>query len=588
MKRLSTILTFFVLVIVSCTPSSEDISNNDKPELKAKGGRAYGGTFKMSETEIIHNIYPPSITAANEANVAQQVFECLVKFDPRDLSVKGCLAESWDVDATGTKYTFHLKKGVKFHDDPCFPDGIGRELTASDVKYSFERICTQSNDNLSFSSSFKDRVLGANEYYEASANGKPNFDLSGLKVIDDYTVELSLVKPRPSFPFILAHPALSIIPVEAVKKYGNKSVVGTGPFMLAKGTSINDNPVILVSNKNYHGADTLGNRLPFLDTIMISIMDSKKSELEMFLQKKLHVVNGLPSESIREIVEEQIANFQSNPPKYILARTPEMATNYYTFNLLKEHFKDIRVRKAINYAIDRNRIIDQVLNGEAYGPGEQGICPPSFSGYDIMKVNGYSYDPDKAKILLAEAGYPNGKNFPTIKLELNSGGYKNTSVAFEVQKQLMDNLNINVDLEVVPFSQKLEDERLGNADIFRSAWIADYPSPETFLYLFYGKNVPDSPDVPSYPNTCRYVNEDFDALYDRATASQNQEESYELFIQAEQLMLDEAPIIVLWYNENYKLIHANVKNYYTNPMNYRDFSEVYFKKPKGTIAQQGQ
>ncbi len=174
------------------------------------------------------------------------------------------------------------------------------------------------------------------------------------------------------------------------------------------------------------------------------------------MKEKLYIVDGLPAESIRKIVEQQISNFQNKPPKFLLDRGPTMGTEYYEFNTQHEALSDKRVRQALNYAIDRNKIIDKVLKGEAYGPGENGICPPTFSGYDISAIGGYSYDLNKAKELMAEAGYPNGKNFPTIKLELNSGGYKNTSVAFEIQKQLMDNLNVNIDLEVVPFRPKIK------------------------------------------------------------------------------------------------------------------------------------
>ncbi|MBL4625753.1 MAG: ABC transporter substrate-binding protein [Flavobacteriales bacterium] len=589
MRGLLTIFVGLTLVFSSC---SGDLNNANSTTtagvVAAKGGKIYGGTLNISQSENLYNLFPPGIVDVYTHVVASHVFESLVKFDAKTLAIQPCVAEEWDISVDGLVYTFKIKKGIKFHDDDVF-GGEGRELTAKDVQFSIELACTQHPQNIMFVSTLQDRLLGANAYYEASADGAPANGLEGVKIIDDYTIQLTLVKPFSPFISVLTSPALSIIPEEAYKKYGVDMTIGSGPFMVPEGQRVDDDSkIILVRNPNYHRSDSLGNQLPFLDTLQILIIDSKKAELEEFEKENLHIVDGLPAESIRKIVEQQIANFQNKPPKFLLDRGPTMGTEYYEFNTQHEALSDKRVRQALNYAIDRNKIIDKVLKGEAYGPGENGICPPTFSGYDISSISGYTYDLNKAKQLMAEAGYPNGMNFPTIKLELNSGGYKNTSVAFEIQKQLMDNLNVNIDLEVVPFAQKLQDEQYGRADNFRSAWLADYPNPQNFLFLFYGKYVPEDMSEPSYPNVTRYVNPEYDRLYDLALSAQSQEESYALLAQAESIMMEDAPIMVLWYNEKYKLIQSNVRNFYTNPMNHRDFSIVYFKVLSEGITEKGQ
>ena len=298
------------------------------------------------------------------------------------------------------------------------------------------------------------------------------------------------------------------------------------------------------------------------------------------------MVIGLPSESIKDMVESQIADFQNKPPKYVLERSPEMASQYYEFNMTKEPFNNIKVRQAFSYAIDRNKIVEDVLKGEAYGPAINGISPPSFKGYDITKITGYDFDAEKAKKLLAEAGYPNGKGFPKVKIELNSGGAKNTNVVLEIQKQLMEVLNVNVDFEVVPQKQKMEDAKYARAEIFRAAWIADFPSPENFLWILYGATVPAELSQPSYPNIPRYKSEEFDKLFDSGKAAKAQEEGYADFLKAEQIMMNDAPIMMLWYDENYRLVKSNVRNLFSNPMRYRDYSQVYLKDvvpttPKG-------
>jgi oligopeptide transport system substrate-binding protein len=565
MKRHTSVFFLIALVVgVSC-------SQFDK---KAKGDAVYGGVLKVSESDHYITLYPPGISEDIGAHIASQVYEGLVKFNMKDLSIVPAIAEKWEIDASGTIYTFTLRKGVFFHDDPCFPDGKGRELTAADVKYSFELLCTNIKQNTNYTAILKDRVQGANEFYAAST-GKPMGSLSGVEIVDDHTIRIKLLSPNISFLHTLAIPGASIVPKEAIEKYGFDTKIGTGAFLFGESA---DGTVVLRRNPHYYGVDASGNNLPFLDSVVITIL-SKQQELEKFQNDQLSVLIGLPSESVTNIVTKQIADFKNKPPKYILERSPEMANQYYEFNLTKVPFNDINVRKAFCYAIDRNKIVEEILNGEAYGPATYGFCPPSFKGYDITKIKGYDFDPVKAKKLLAEAGYPDGKGFPKIKIELNSGGTKHTRIVVEIQKQLRNILNINVDFEVVTQKQKLEDAKFGRTQLVRSSWIADYPSPETFLYVLYGGSLPADLTQETFPNTSRYKNPRFDSLYIAGRTAKTKEEAYDYFMQAEQLMMNDAPIIMLWYAEDYRLIKSNVHNLLANPIRYRDYSQVYIKEP---------
>lgn len=577
MKKIIFLFVSLALFFASCSNSGIGGSGSKT----AKGDKVYGGVLRVNETEQYQTLYPASITDVVSYHIANQVYEGLVKLNPKDLTIKPCLAEKWDIDPSGTVYTFHLKKGVLFQDDACFSGGNGRELKASDVKYSFELLSVNTKDNANFTASFKDRVVGANKFFEASVD-KANGEIEGIKVIDDYTVQITLTSPSASFLYALAAPATSIIPKEAVEKYAENAKVGTGPFVFAAANG-NEN-VILKRNEHYHGVDSLGNQLPFLDSVVINFFPTKKEELENFKEGNLSIVIGLSSEAIKDMVEKDITDFQNKPPKYILDRSAEMATQYYTFNLTKAPFNNVKVRKAFSYAINRNRIIDEVLRGEAFGPGINGISPPSFKGYDITKIKGYNFDEKEAKKLLAEAGYPNGKGFPPIKIELNSGGSKSADVVLEIQKQLMDVLNVNVDFEVVSLKQKLDDEKNGRSDIFRGSWIADFPSPENFLWMLYGASVPTDPKQPSWPNTPRYKNPEYDKLFEAGKAAKTTEESYADFMKAEQILMEDAPIMVLWYGENYRLVKSNVRNFFSNPMRHRDYSEVFLKDVTSAVT----
>lgn len=569
---------------LSCKSDGNQEDKNSDGLQEGKGGVVYGGSLRVNETDPVSSLFPHSFTDLVSSHVATQIYEGLVKLNAKDLSIEPSLAESWSVSEDGTKFTFKLKKGVFFHDDACFADGKGRELKAEDVRFTFELLATQHPDNAMFAATIKNLIKGANEFYAASAYNKPDFEFEGVKVIDDYTVEFNLTAPSSLFLYILANPSLSIFPKEAYEKYGNLTRIGTGPFIYAQ----NNNPtekIVLIKNPKYHRKDTLGNQLPYIDSLVFTFISSKNAELEEFKNGNLDIIIGLPSESIKDVVEKQITDFQNRPPKFILDRSPELATQYYEFNTAQNVFKNKKVRQAISYAIDRDKIVDEVLKGEAYGPGIHGITPPSMRNYDVASIKGYKQDKEKAKKLLAEAGYPNGKGFPTIKLVLNSGGSKNVNVALEIQKQLRDVLGINMDLEIAPLSVKLEEARMGRGDLFRSAWIADFPSAENFLMLTYGKSVPKTLNEPSWPNVSRFVNAQFDSLYEKALATQNIEEKNKLLLEAEKLMMEEAPLLILWYDEKYRLYNARVNNFQINPLNYWDLSSIYLKTPTAPVEE---
>lgn len=564
------LIFFSALFFSACGDPPENLPEYPEP----KGGRAYGGTLKVNETDKYISLYPHHIADIISYNIANQIYEGLVKFNSKNVNeVLPSIADKWDISPDGLTYTFYLKSGVKFHDDPCFPNGKGRIVNAMDFKYSFELLCTAGTSSQFFE--FKKLVKGADNYYEASKKGKPSFEIDGLKVVDEHTIQLILNFPSSNFLYILAGPAGFVMPREAVEKYGEKNRIGTGPFIYKENSGEN---ILLLRNPHYHRTDSFGNRLPFLDTIQISFIGNKAKELEEFKKGNIHLIFGLPSGSISEMVEQQLADFNSKNPKYFLHRTPELMTQYYQFNVIKKPFDDVRVRKAFSYAIDRDKIISDVLNTEAYGPGICGITPPGISGYDITEIKGYNFNPEKAKKLLAEAGYPNGRGFPKITIETNSGGGKYVDLVEEVKTQLKKVLNVEVDFVVVPFKQKLEDAKYARADIFRSGWMADYPSPENFLRLLYGEYVPATLEEPSYPNTIRYKNSMADSLLKLGFTASSQKQAYDYFKTAEKLIMEDAPFIVLWYGENLKMIHSYVKGFYFNPMNYKDFSETYIQK----------
>lgn len=574
-------ILLMVIFFVACREATPPKQPTLTSGQEGKGGRVYGGTLQLSEVQFPQTLFPAAITDVGSSHLANQVYEGLVRLDPVTLNIRPGVAKSWEIDSSGTVYTFRLKPNVYFHDDSCFPKGKGRKLVAEDVAYSIQLLCTPQPQNLLFNSTVKEHLVGATDYHDSFPANEdteaPKVALSGVEVLNDSTLQLRLKQPYFSFIYTLAHTPLAIIPREAVKAYGTDTYIGTGPFMLGSIPDFSGNRLVLHRNTNYHGRDTLGNQLPFLDSIVIHLTDTRNSTLSEIVESNYHIINQLPSESVTRLVEEELQSFQSGKPKFIVSREPEMGTHYYQFNLTSETLKNPKVRMALNYAVNRVRLINDILKGDAKGPGHYGITPPIYPDYETIHLFGYQHDPEKARQLLTEAGYPNGEGFPILELKINDNGYKNTNVAIEIQNQLRDVLGIHIDIEVIPFEQKLSDMRLARGDIFRTTWLADYPSPESFLSLFYGKHVPASTEEPSFPNSTRYVNAEFDALFEKAMRAQTRSESLGYLMQAEQILIDDAPVLVLWYKENYKLIHADVRNFFTNALDVRDYSEVYFR-----------
>jgi oligopeptide transport system substrate-binding protein len=573
MKKVIYLLLVSV-IIASCGGDGGSSSES----RKAKGDVYYGGVFRMNEVEDFRNLYPLSVTEVTSDRITKQIYEGLIKQSQDELTILPSLAEQLEFNSDATIWTFFIRKGVKFQDDACFPDGKGRELTAKDFKYCFDLLCTANPNNQHFNATFKDRVLGANEYYQSTIDKKPLAGgVAGVKVINDNTIQITLSKPFSGFLNILSTPGCWVFPKEAVEKYGadmRTKCVGTGPFQVK---SVKEGEsVVLERNPNYWDMDEFGNQLPYLDAIKFSFIKEKKSEFMEFKRGNLDMIFRLPVEMISDILGELDHAKETNAP-FEMQVVPAMSIYYYGFQHQSEAFKKKDVRLAFNYAIDREKIVNNILQGEGI-PGIYGIVPPSFAGYENNKLKGYSFDVDKARKYMAAAGYPNGKGFPKITLQTNSGGAsRNLQVSEAIQKMLKENLNVDVDINILPFAEHLEQLETGKALFWRSGWIADYPDPETFLTLLYGKHVPPNLSDKSYLNSVRYKSEKFDTLFTQAMHELDDRKRMDLYLEADQTAIDDGAIMPVFYDENYRLLKPYVKNFPANAMEYRDMTRVFFE-----------
>lgn len=561
MKLVSVFL--LILILTSCS--------SDKKQFEYAGG-----SFKMALDNTPSTFIAREVNDVYSFELLSQVMEGLVSFNADDLSLQPQIAEKWSISNDGTVFTFTIRDDVYFHENPVFGSMEDRKLTVDDVLFTFEKACkpnSEGNPTAAYLFLLANQVKGAKEYYEGKAKS-----ISGIKVKKN-KVEITLIHPDQTYINKLANLSASIVSRKIVEADKEADVVGTGPFCFTKPTE--EETYVLLKNQDYYMVDNKGNALPYLDSVVFYIQTRKLEQLEMFEQGKTLLISGLPTSRITEMLEGRISDFNAQPPLKELYNNPLLTTQYYYFNMNDPRFRDVRVRKAFNYAIDRKRLADNVLRNQYYEYGIYGITPPInsvFKGYNFSEIKkyGYDYNPEMAKQLLEEAGYPGGKGFGSVDLRVDISDL-NTAVAEELADQIYQTLGINVNIDGSNFEQRNEDGNMGRGDMFRTAWVADYSSPETFLGNFYGKLVPKEKDMPSSGNQSRYVNPLFDKYFEQGRSA-DQKKRLELFCRAEIELMKDPPIIPLWYANDFTLSYSRVRNLKNNPMEFLDLRRVYIKE----------
>lgn len=529
------IVCFCTFLFVACGKNTDENSNKS--------------VFRYNQINPISSLDPAF--ARNQANMwaIQSLFDCLVEVDD-SLRIVPCLAKSWDISTNGLHYTFHLRNDVFFHDNNCFPNGKGRRMVATDVVYSFNRIIDSVVVNSPGSWIFKDRVT-KNAPFEA-----PN----------DSTFVLNLVKPFGPMLGILTAQYCSVVPKEAIDTYQKdfrKNPVGTGPFRFKKW--LENQGLFLIKNENFWEHDAQGTRLPYLDGVRVTFMPDRKTAYLEMMRGKLDFMSGIESSVANELLTSDGEMQPKHLGKLQLIKTPYLNTEYFGINM---NFKNPtpplsikKVRQALNYGFDRVTMLKTLRNsmGKAASAGFTPRGLPSFSD----KVVGYDYNPDKARRLLSEAGFPNGKNLPIIKI-MTVKDY--LDIATFIARQWED-LGVKTSVDVMENATLRELMTKGEAPFFRASWIADYPDAESFYTVFYSTN-------PTPPNYTHFKNAAFDALYDAALSENDDAKRYALYQQMDAILIDEAPVIFLFYDESSRFARANFEGLSRNAMNLLPLKKV--------------
>lgn len=483
-----------------------------------------------------------------------QLYNGLVQLDD-SLNIKPDIAKRWTIDDSTNTYTFHLRTDVYFHQNRAFAQeetqnskSYTRKVVAEDFVYSFDRLLDES---------------------VASSGSWVMNNVKSYKAENDSTLIISLKKPFPAFLGLLSMRYCSVVPREAVEYYGNefrRNPVGTGPFQF----KMWEENVKLVFTKNplYFERDENGERLPYLEAVAITFLPDKQSEFLQFAQGKLDFISGLDGSYKDELLTTE-GNLQSKYSDMAYMITgPYLNTEYLGIFLGSKttEIQNKALRQAINYGFDREKMVTYLRNGMGI-PAIHGFIPKGLPGYEEIK--GYTYQPEKAKQLIEQYKTETGDSKPEITIGTNS---QYLDICEYVQREL-EKIGISVTIDVMPPSTLRQMRSSGELDIFRGSWIADYPDAENYLSLFYSQNF-----TPNGPNYMHFKNEVYDSLYVNSLSVSNIDERKLLYTKMDSIIVEEAPVVPLFYDMAVRFVNNKVSGLGINPQNFLILKKV--KKEK--------
>ena len=543
--------------------------------LTAGCGRRQGddenlAIFKYNESAGILTLDPiyakdlPHIWACN------QLFNSLVAFDDK-MNLVPMVAKSWDISEDGLRYTFHLRNDVQFHEDTCFfvqsvfrqaqrpslakvpepvegPTSKSRFVTAQDFVYSFNRVV--------------DKTLNSPGLWIFSSV-KHDDEQYAFTALDDTTFQIELSKPFPPFLGILSMTYASVVPHEAVEYYGDNfrsHPVGTGPFHFQywkEGVKL-----VFRKNPDYFERDAAGERLPYIDAVSISFLIDKQVAFLEFIKGKFDFMSGIDARYKDELLTYDGNLRKKYEDKIELITEPYLNTEYFSFFIDPNDplgpDRARALRQAVNLCIDREKMLRYLRNGIGE-PGTGGMIPVGLPGHS--STIGYSYDLKRAQRLVAD------NHLQGHLLQLTTvADY--ADIGKFVQSQV-EQIGLQCKMEVIPPATLRSMRSNGSLQFFRSSWVADYPDAENYLSLFITSNF-----APSGPNYTHYSNQKYDKLYDKALLCNDLQERAKYYTEMDSLMMQDAPVVVLFYDEVLRFVNKRVKDMGSNPTNLLDLRRV--------------
>ncbi|QXP72415.1 ABC transporter substrate-binding protein [Tenacibaculum sp. AHE15PA] len=526
---------FFVLVLLfigfySCAKETSSFSETQ--------------VFRYNEHSNITSLDPAFAKDQRNIWAVNQLFNGLVQLDD-SLHVQPDIAKNWTLSEDGKKYKFNLRKDVNFHKHSLFGKDSTRNVTANDFEYSFSRLLDKN---------------------VASPGGWVLQNVANFKAENDSLFTINLKQPFPPFLGLLAMKYCSVVPKEAVTYFGNSfraNPIGTGPFKFK--LWVENTKLVLRKNKMFYEKDITGNSLPYLEAVAITFLPDKQSEFLQFIQGNLDFMKSLDASYKDDILNTDGTLKEKYVSEIKMETGAYLNTEYlgiYLDGENEEPTKSKLIRQAINYGFDRVKMIKFLRNGIGT-PATSGFIPKGLPSFNNQK--GYSYQPEKAAALVSEYIKVTGNINPEITITTN-GNY--LDLCEFIQRELQ-NIGLQTKVDVIPPSTLRQGKSSGKLPVFRASWIADYPDAENYVSLFYSKNF-----TPNGPNYTHFKNEKFDNLYEKSIKEIDVKKRYKLYQQMDSIIIEEAPIVPLYYDEVIRFSQKNIQGLGINPVDLLNLKRV--------------
>ncbi len=529
-------LAGILLVVVSGGDGDGESTDRATPASKTADDADAGGPAASGELRIRGDdplvLDPAVIQDAGSAFYAVEIFSGLVRLD-RDLQLQPDVAERWDVSPDGKTYTFYIDPRATFHD--------GRPVLAGDVKASWERALSPDTASV-VAENFLGDIVGAKDLSRGRAGA-----ISGVRVVDDATIEVTIDAPKQYFLFKLAYTTAFIVDTEQITanpRRWTQKPNGTGPFKL-KEWKLGERLVLEAYDRHHLGA-------PKLKTVRVEL--SGGSALVAYEDGDIDVT-GVGLDDLERIQDP------SDPLNDEYQTVQRQSIDYIGFNVNTPPFDDPKVRQAFALAVDREKIAEVILKSAI--PVATGVLPPGVPGYTPTEKT-YPYDPERAKQLLSESKYAD--NLGEITLAESGAGATVGPTTEAIIQYWKDNLGVDVQIQQAESATFFEDIDEGRYQMFHLGWIMDYPDPEDILdILFHSK---------SRQNSTRYSNAEVDAKLEQARTEADTEKRLALYQEIEKIVIDDAVWMPMFFDVGHVLVKPYVKNYIFPPLVIEKFRDV--------------
>jgi ABC-type transport system substrate-binding protein len=560
MKKLLFTLAVLALGLVGCTKKRD----MDELALRLISPQKVAGFDPIQASDMYSN------------NEIGKVYEGLYEFHPfkRPYELMPNLAEAMpSVSKDGLTYTIKIKPGVMFQDSPAFPEGKGRQMTAHDFVYSWKRLADPKHMAKGWWV-FDGKIKGLNEWREKYASAETvnyNDEVEGVKAVDDFTLQVTLVKPYPQFLYATAMPYTFVVAKEVVEHFGKEFLnhpVGTGPFILPRFEQTNTivytkNPTFRVKPFPSDDPAKKDLRVPLVDKIYVEIIPESQPKWLSFQKARVDMLE-IPKDNFDQAVVSGGLAPELKEKGIDLISATMLDVTFYAFNNEDPLFKNNKkLRQAMSLAYNREESNKLFYNGMSRIA--QGVIPPGLGGYDPDFKNPYvQYDVEKAKKLLAEAGYPEGKGLPEITVQTTAETISRQMLEFFAK--CMSDIGIKIKVGTNSWPELVNKVTKKQHQMYTMAWGADYTDAENFLALLY------CPNAAPGSNGSNYCNPKFDKMFEKATIMQDGPERNKLYAEMNAFVAEETPWMFGFHRTRFFLTHAWLENF-----SYMEFTHSQFQ-----------